>query len=384
MRILHVTPTFWPATRYGGPIVSTRALVAALAARGHDVSVATTSVDGPTDRRDLEAAPEALDGVTVRYFASGQPRRIYRSPAMGRWLGTHVREFDVVHAHAAFLWPTWKTGCVAARHGIPLVYSPRGMLVADLIRSRSTTLKRLWIALVERRNLARAAVVHFTSTHEARAFDDLGLRARQQAVIPNGVHWRSPGPEEDIAKDPRLVAYLGRLSWEKRVDRLLDAMALVPDARLVVAGHDDGDGTRARLLAHAGHLGVADRVRFAGKVGPEEGARLLMRASMLVLPSLSESFGNAVAEAMAHGCAVAVAPGVGARDIVEACDGGAVIEPEPAVLAALLGQWIGDPQGTRERGERGRRFVREQLAWPRVAESMERLYLTLRDTRSGL
>ena len=57
-----------------------------------------------------------------------------------------------------------------------------------------------------------------------------------------------------------------------------------------------------------------------------------------------------------------------------------MIEPEPSSLAALLTQWIGDPQATRERGERGRCFVREQLAWARVAESMERLYSTVRDT----
>src|SRR5262245_18609098 len=167
MRILHVTPTFWPATRYGGPIVSTHALVAALAERGHDVCVATTSVDGPADHRDLEAAPQRLDGVTVRYFPSGQPRRIYRSPAMGRWLDANARDFDVLHAHAAFLWPTWKARRVAARNGIPLVYSPRGMLVADLIRRRSTMLKRLWITAIERGNLAEAAVVHFASAHEA-------------------------------------------------------------------------------------------------------------------------------------------------------------------------------------------------------------------------
>jgi glycosyltransferase involved in cell wall biosynthesis len=379
MRILHVTPTFWPATRYGGPIVSTRALVAALAARGHDVWVATTSVDGPTDRRELEATPRALDGATVLYFPAGQPRRIYRSPAMARWLTAHARDFDVVHAHAAFLWPTWMARRVTARHGIPWIHSPRGMLVADLIRQRSTTLKRLWIALIERGNVARATAVHFTSAHEARAFGELGLRARRQEIIPNGVHWRSPDHEGHVEKDPRLIAYVGRLSWEKRVDRLLDALPGMPAARLVVAGHDGGDGMQAALAAHARELGVADQVRFAGSLGPDDVARLLQRASILVLPSLSESFGNVVTEAMAHGCAVAVAPGVGAREVVEACGAGAVIEPEPAALAALLGQWIADPQGTRERGERGRRFVRERLAWPRIAEAMERLYLSLSD-----
>ena len=46
MRILHVVPTYLPARRYGGPIVAVHGLCKALAARGHDVAVITTNVDG--------------------------------------------------------------------------------------------------------------------------------------------------------------------------------------------------------------------------------------------------------------------------------------------------------------------------------------------------
>ena len=46
MKILHVVPTYYPATRYGGPIRSVHGLASALASQGHDVHVYTTNVDG--------------------------------------------------------------------------------------------------------------------------------------------------------------------------------------------------------------------------------------------------------------------------------------------------------------------------------------------------
>src|SRR5436305_3271637 len=81
VKILHVVPTYLPARRYGGPIVAVHGLCRALAARGHDMTVFTTNVDGdaesdvPLDREVM------LDGVRIRYFASTF-RRLYVSPAM--------------------------------------------------------------------------------------------------------------------------------------------------------------------------------------------------------------------------------------------------------------------------------------------------------------
>ena len=61
LRLLHVTPTYYPAVRYGGPIVTVHGLCKALAARGHEVHVFTTNVDGPgvsdTNRWTPKAEP---------------------------------------------------------------------------------------------------------------------------------------------------------------------------------------------------------------------------------------------------------------------------------------------------------------------------------------
>src|SRR5689334_18782444 len=98
MRILHVIPTYLPAIRYGGPAVSVHGLCKALAARGHDVHVFTTSVDGPHDLAVPVGVPLDRDGVKVTYFRSSRMRRLYWSQTLACALRQEMKQFAVVHA----------------------------------------------------------------------------------------------------------------------------------------------------------------------------------------------------------------------------------------------------------------------------------------------
>ena len=82
MQILHVIPTYLPAVRYGGPIFATHGLCKALAARGHEVQVFTTNVDGPGNSRVPIGLPVNLEGVQVRYFPCPLLRRLYLARAI--------------------------------------------------------------------------------------------------------------------------------------------------------------------------------------------------------------------------------------------------------------------------------------------------------------
>ena len=187
MKILHVVPTYYPATRYGGPIRSVHGLASAQASQGHDIHVYTTNADGegvlpvPLDR------PVRLDGVNVWYFATSVGRRIYWSPKMRQALALNIKNFDILHLHSVFLWPTTMAARAARKARIPYVLSPRGMLVGDLIRRKSSLAKRAWISLFERRNIEQAAAIHLTSETEASELRALGLRCKRSTVVPNGV-----------------------------------------------------------------------------------------------------------------------------------------------------------------------------------------------------
>ena len=71
----------------------------------------------------------------------------------GRRCMRTLQSFDIVHLHSVFLWPTSAAAQAARKAGVPYVLSPRGMLVEDLIRRKSSLAKRAWIALFERRNI---------------------------------------------------------------------------------------------------------------------------------------------------------------------------------------------------------------------------------------
>jgi glycosyltransferase involved in cell wall biosynthesis len=378
MRILHVTPTYLPATRYGGPIRSVHGLGRALARRGHEVHVFTTSVDGPADSPVPLGVPVDLEGVRVWYFRSPLARRLYWSPGLGRELRAQVASFDVVHVHAAFLWPTL-AACRAARAaGVPHVLAPRGMLAEGLFRQRGWLRKSLWVALFERTNVERASAVHVTSEGEAAALRQLGLVPKDLEIVPNGVE---PAPAGgDVARRDDVVLYLGRLHPIKGLERLVEAVAEVPGCELWLAGNDEG-GHRARLEQMVAARQLSARVRFLGPVSDEGKQKLYRQASLFVLPSHSESFGIAALEAMAHGCPVVVTPGVGLAGPIRAADAG-IVCPAEALAPALRGL-LADPARRRALAERGLRLAAE-YSWDAIAGRVEQVYRRIATRRGAV
>lgn len=391
MRILHVSASYLPAVRYGGTIVSVHGLCKSLAARGHDVHVFTTSVDGPHDSAVSHGVPVDVDGVKVWYFRSRYARRLYWSPPMARALAARTREFDLVHTHASFLWPLRAAARAARRAGVPYIVSPRGMIEKGLIAKKSRWLKTAWITLVERTNLSQAAAIHVTSAREAAELAAFGFDLPPLVNIPNGVDLdlldesaSSPSPAiRAIADGPPYVLFLGRISWKKGLDRLVGSVPhLSPGLRLVIAGNDEED-LRPALQAQAETLKVNDRVVFTGAVGGEEKRALLAHAQVLVLPSYSENFGNVVVEAMAAGRPVVVTPEVGVAPVIRDAGAGWVVDGDPRTLGRRISELCANPSLMREMGARGRAVALREFSWDRVAERMESAYRTVLAGRPG-
>jgi glycosyltransferase involved in cell wall biosynthesis len=378
LRILHVVPAYYPAVRYGGPIRSVHGLAAALVRRGHEVHVFTTNIDGPTQLDVPVDRAVELDGVAVNYFpVSAILRRLVWAPSLKARLTQSVGQFDVVHLHSVFLWPTWAAARAAAAAHVPYVMAPRGMLVREIIRKKSRLVKELWIQLVERKSLAHAAAVHVTAELERIELQALGLPLPEIACIPNGVDCPaahaplSAGPFADLPG--RYGLYLGRISWKKGLDRLIESWRYIPDIPLVIAGTDD-EGYQATLAALARSVGVAERVKFIGPVSDAHKWAVYENADVFVLPSHSENFGNVVAEAMAMGCPVVVTAEVGIAELVRATGAGIVASGEPKQLAAAINSLLMDVDGRRESGRRGREAVLALLSWDGVASQAETLY----------
>ncbi|HEX7832348.1 MAG TPA: glycosyltransferase, partial [Thermoanaerobaculia bacterium] len=109
---------------------------------------------------------------------------------------------------------------------------------------------------------------------------------------------------------------------------------------------------------------------FPGPVYGVAKNELLARATLFVLMSTSENFGNAVLEALAMETPAVLSSGVGLAEEVQRANAGAIgIE----AIAALLD----DPERRARMGRNGRALVESRFAWPHVAEEMERAYRAL-------
>jgi glycosyltransferase involved in cell wall biosynthesis len=355
--------------------------------RGHEVEVITTNINGTEKSEVPTGVPISIDGIQVRYFSSPFLRRLSWAPDLASFLKAEIDRYDVLHLHSVYLWPTWVAGRLARRAHVPYLLSPRGMLVKDLIARRSWIVKAAWINLIEQSNLEGAAAIHVTSELEKTELLRFNWRFPQVAVIPNGVEEVESSldaiPSADVDKiieeKQPLVLFLGRISWKKGLDRLLNAFALANRGKLAIVGPDD-EGLVPELQRLAEKLRIGDRVVFLPRtVLGSDKEHLFAAAQVFVLPSYSENFGNTVLEAMQRGVPAVVTPQVGAAEIVKEAHGGMVVQGDPKPLGEAINRLINDQTLAQNMGEAGRCYVLEHYGWPHIAAQMEGLYENLKN-----
>lgn len=199
-----------------------------------------------------------------------------------------------------------------------------------------------------------------------------GVSEGKLQTLWNGIHLdRFPysGPQEG---GPAVL--VSRLSPEKDVANLVRAVAVVaskrPSFRLEIAG---GGQCLYDLQRLTSELGVERNVHFLGEV--RDVPSLLSRASLFVLPSLTEGLSLTLLEAMAVGLPV-VATNVGGNAEVVAQDTTGLLVPksDPAALGAAVLRVLEDPELGRRMGRAGRRRVERHFDVRNMVRRYEALY----------
>lgn len=384
MKVLHVIPSIGPLR--GGPSAAVLAMVAALRQQGVDAAILTTDDNGPGRFQDLPVGRwSEFGGVPVLAFRRWMPplaplREFAVSPAFSRWLGRHLGDYDLLHVHALFSYPSTSAMVQARRAGVPYLLRSIGQLDRWSL-AQSARRKRWMLRLVERRNLLGAAAIHVTSEQESQAVDDLNLDV-PRLVLPLGVSLppdlprRPPRP----ADAPVRFLFLSRLHPKKRLDVLLEALALLqaraPDRawELRIAGSGDPDySTRCRSLAR--RLGLEPRCHWLGFLEGEAKWRELTQADWFVLPSASENFGIAVVEALAAGTPVLISPEVAVAPQVAAAGAGLVVPGTAEDLAIALERALQPPAD--QQLDAARNLARDQFSWSTLATRLITAYAAL-------
>jgi glycosyltransferase involved in cell wall biosynthesis len=252
------------------------------------------------------------------------------------------RGADLVHAHWLL------TAAVARFGGKPFVVTLHGSGSAGSFSDVELARRRPGLV----RFLLRPAAAVICVSEAVAA----GVRAAgvEVVVIPNGVRV----PEQvGVPAQPPEVLYVGRLSPEKNVDTLLEA---VGDLNLVVAG----DGPLRERVPNA-----------LGAVPHAEVERLLERASVVVAPCEREGFGLAAAEAMAFGRPVVAAAGGALLELVTDDETGLLVPPRDAsALRAAVERLLADPALRQRLGNEAHTRARERFGWDGVIERTLEVY----------
>lgn len=373
MRVLHVIPGLSP--RDGGPTMALHRMAAATAARGIEVTVATSD-DDAGGRLDVPLGRAVrASGIEYWYFRRSLPGSWKFSLGLTRWLAANVARFDVVHVHALFSYATIPGCRFAFRAGVPVVLRPLGTATPWSLAHHRWK-KRPYYALVERSHLRRAAAIHTTS--EAERDDIAALGFGDRAVnIPLGVDpvpaLRRPG----VAGARVRILFLSRLHEKKNVPMLIDSVAAARRAgeqvELTVAG-DGAPVYRAQLEEHARASGAGEAIRFVGHVAGDAKRRLLEESDVYALPSHQENFGIAVAEALAAGLPVIVSDQVGIAPEIAAAGAGRVIPVAGDALTSAIESLARDPALRTSMGARARALAAERYSWERTATLLAELY----------
>jgi D-inositol-3-phosphate glycosyltransferase len=368
----------------GGQNVHVAALAEAMALQGNEVVVYTRRDDPSLDLR-VQYAP----GVTVEHVGAGPPEPIEKDRLL-----PHMAEFarvlsqrwseerpDVVHAHF------WMSGKASLDAGLPLgipVVQTFHALGIEKRRHQGTKDTSPMSRLDEERRIARdASRIVATATAEAFELVRMGADKAKIAVVPCGVDLRlfQPiGPAEERDRSRKRLVCLSRLVERKGIGDVINALVLLPDVELIVAGgpessklHEDPEAQRLQQLAN--DLGVGDRVVFRGRVERPNVPALLRSADAVVCYPWYEPFGIVPLEAMACGVPVVVAQVGGLVDsIVNGVTGIHVPPRSPIALSEAIRDLLKDEKRCMEIALAATRRANRRYGWARIASDTLAVY----------
>ncbi|MEV4313904.1 glycosyltransferase [Actinocrispum sp. NPDC049592] len=377
----------------GGQNLHVAELSAALARRGHDVTVYT--------RRDDPGLPERTrtkQGYQVVHVTAGPEKVIAKDemlPYMGQFanvLQQHWRRErpDLVHAHF------WMSGLASLLAGnsldIPVVQTFHALGTVKKRHQGTADTSPPERLGIERMIGRRAAGIVATCSDEVFELIRMGVPRQSVSVVPCGVDPSQFSPNGPVAnRHGRRIVSVGRLVERKGFRTIIAALPRLPDTELVIAGGPArrklaDDPEARRLMRFAAAHGVADRVELAGEVSRARMPALLRSADVVVCVPHYEPFGIVPLEAMACGKPVVASAVGGLVDTVVDGVTGLLVPPRaPVPLADAIRCLTEDEVRGLSFGIAGRDRILARYTWDRVALGTVAAYERVTaDTTSGM
>lgn len=320
MKILFISPSFYPATFYGGPIFSLYNSTRCLSKNGIQVYVSTTNCDGTSKMKVKPNIYLKLEpNLNVKYYGLGTSKGF--SFWMYLLLWQDMIGKDIVYLVSIFSPPTPLVIFLNIFFRKPIIISARGQL-GDWSLKQGNRFKKLWLkifinpiaskitweatSISEKEMILRvypeAYVEVIPSIINADEFQNLTDRVLNKKVTDYSIY-KKLSRRDFTGK--RVIISMGRLHKVKGFDILIEAMKIVKDqvkvedCVLLIAGEDFGE--RKNLEDLIDKLELQERVFLVGMIEGEDKKEFLKNADVFALASHHENFGIVYAEALAAG-----------------------------------------------------------------------------------
>ncbi|QXZ09312.1 glycosyltransferase [Comamonas sp. Y33R10-2] len=360
MNQLHLVPSI--AIDFGGLGVAALRYAQSLALAGSNVTLYVI------ERNKEEIEINEYNGA-IRVDGGRKDNIFSQALALIKYINRY--EFDVIHMHG-----TWSPVFALVSYIIflkktPLVISPHGCLEPWALQHRGGK-KSLALALYQKKIFQKSSMMLATAKQELDSIRRLNIDV-PVAVIPNGVDFPKSTSQSTNLK--KRILFLSRIHPKKGLPDLISAWAIVrrPGWSVVIAGADEG-GHINELYKQIDSLGLKEDFIFAGLVVGEKKENLFSEADIFILPTYSENFGIAVAEALVRGLPVITTTGAPWQDL-ESWQCGWWVNPGVESVAAALKSAMSLPKSLlNEMGQRGVSLVKEKYAWDQVGRSAIKTY----------
>lgn len=293
------------------------------------------------------------DGVRTRSVPHSGRGRFTRPRGLGRELDPS----SLLILHSGYVLFNLIAGRVARSWKIPYVIMPQGAYNLQ-VRQKRRAIRLVW-EVAERRLLERAEAVHVALPPEVDRVRQLAPAAR---TVTAATAFELPDAEWAPGDGVQYVAWLGRYDIQhKGLDRLLDAMALLPTQQrplLKLHGRDHHE-SRQVIQAMVAERGLTENVTVGPPVDGAEKRCFLLNAAAYVHPSRWESFPVAMLESLAYGVPCLTTSDIDLGGELARSEAALVVPGTPAGLAE--GLQLAATGLLARYGGLGRAFVRDRL-----------------------
>jgi len=374
MKVIHVVYDCIPWEFRGGPQRMVYQLADAQAAAGADVEIwALNPHRVPGD--------QTSSGLRPRYFPEHRLLGVRWSQRLGEALASQVGNVDVVHSHNTLELLNVQVARFGRKTKTKTFFSPHGALDPKLFAdwSAKSIKKQLYNRLVEIPNLNAARGVFALSNFEESQLRAIGVSAPIH-VVPNGVEIPPNQVEKararkrlGIATDATVILFLGRIDEKKNIHLIIRAFGVVrasnPESLLIIAGERHAGKYVSQLDALLAQLGLESSVRWLGFVDEVAKPDVFSASDVFVHASESEGMALAILESMSYGIPTFVSRGC---YMTRAAKAEAVIEVGSSYveMGCALSEWMANPGGLENLGQRGRSYVRDQHNWASIASQI--------------